>query len=67
MLAVASENAEQAATLLKERERDGMSEAEMVAADAVIDLDADSATCPACLDPIPKGSHQCPGCGLRIG
>ncbi len=67
MLAVASDNAERAATILQERERAGMSETEMVAADAVIDLDADSAACPACMDPIPKGSHRCPGCGLRIG
>ena len=67
MLAVASDKAEEAANLLKERERDGMSEVEMTAADAVIDLDADSATCPACMDPIPKGSAQCPSCGLRIG
>ena len=44
-----------------------MSEAEMAAAEAVIDLDADSNSCPACLDSIPKGSTQCPGCGLRIG
>ncbi len=44
-----------------------MSEAELVAADAVIDLDADSSNCPACMDEIPKGSTQCPGCGLRIG
>ncbi len=67
MLAVASENVERAATILQERERAGMSEVELTAAEAVIDLDADSNSCPACLDPIPKGSTQCPGCGLRIG
>lgn len=67
MLAVASEDAERAATMLQEKERAGMSEVEMTAADAVIDLDADSNGCPACLDPIPKGSVQCPSCGLRIG
>jgi hypothetical protein len=59
--------AEKAAQLLQQRERQGMSEAELAAADAVIDLDADAATCPACLDSIPKGSSRCPGCGLRIG
>jgi hypothetical protein len=67
MLAVASEDAETAAEMLKERELEGMSEVELAAAGAVIDLDADSNACPACMDPIPKGSTQCPGCGLRIG
>ena len=67
MLAVASEDAETAAEMLKQRELEGMSEVELTAAEAVIDLDADSNACPACMDPIPKGSSRCPGCGLRIG
>lgn len=48
-------------------ERAGMSQVELDAADCVIDLDADQATCPACTGTIPKGSVMCPDCGLRIG
>ncbi len=44
-----------------------MSEAERIAADAVIDLDADENTCPACMTKIPGGAKRCKGCGLRLG
>jgi predicted amidophosphoribosyltransferase len=44
-----------------------MSEVEMAAADAVIDLEAENAACPACLGNIPQGSRMCPECGLRLG
>jgi len=33
----------------------------------VIDLEAEEATCPACLTPFAPGVSHCPGCGLRIG
>ncbi len=44
-----------------------MSPEECAAQDAVIDLEAESNACPACMDTIPQGSTRCPGCGLRIG
>lgn len=50
-----------------EAERAGMSQVERDAADCVIDLDANEATCPACSGTIPKGAVMCPECGLRIG
>ena len=44
-----------------------MSDVELKAADAVVDLDADQNECPACLGTIPKGARMCPECGLRLG
>ena len=44
-----------------------MSPEEQAAADAVIDLDADENSCPACLGTIPKQAPRCPSCGLRLG
>ncbi len=67
MLAVAGDQAENAAQLLAQREFEGMSDEERVAAQSVIDLEAESNSCPACMDTIPQGSARCPGCGLRIG
>ncbi|MFT7678054.1 MAG: putative amidophosphoribosyltransferase [Planctomycetota bacterium] len=58
---------EAAGQALHSAERAGMSAAEQTAADASIDLDADENSCPACMDPIPKGSRSCPSCGLRLG
>ncbi|MEO2147163.1 MAG: hypothetical protein ABGY32_14800 [bacterium] len=43
-----------------------MDPAQLAAQDAVVDLDADLATCPACLGEIEKGNERCPGCGLRL-
>ena len=36
------------------------------AAEHVIDLDAESSTCPACMGEIPRGKFRCPSCGLRL-
>ena len=33
----------------------------------VIDLDAESSTCPACTAEIPRGANRCPDCLLRLG
>ncbi|MEZ5973285.1 MAG: hypothetical protein R3F33_03410 [Planctomycetota bacterium] len=44
-----------------------MAPEELAAAQAVIDLDAEQNSCPACLGPIPGGATRCPGCGLRFG
>ena len=52
---------------MRSAERAGMSPAELTAADAVIDLDADQNGCPACGGTIPGGARRCPECGLRIG
>ena len=35
--------------------------------EAVVDLDAEETTCPACLAPVPGGASKCPGCLLRFG
>ena len=37
------------------------------AAQHVIDLDAESSTCPACMAEIPRGANRCPDCLLRLG
>ncbi len=33
----------------------------------VIDLDAESSQCPACMAEIPRGAQRCPDCLLRLG
>ncbi|MDA0948136.1 MAG: hypothetical protein O2799_06430 [Planctomycetota bacterium] len=43
-----------------------MDEEELRAAEAVVDLDADASSCPACLGTIPRGQGRCPECGLRL-
>jgi hypothetical protein len=35
-------------------------------AETVVDLDADTLTCPACLSEFAKGPRACPSCGLRL-
>ena len=41
---------------------------ERFAAEAVVDLDADEATCPACMTPFPTSdTSRCPECGLNFG
>jgi hypothetical protein len=67
VLAVASEQAMDAARTLQEYSYAQMDEVERKAAEVTIDLDADESTCPACMGTIPKGSSLCPSCGLRIG
>lgn len=52
--------------VLQQAERSGMTVEEVAAADAVIDLDADENSCPACMGTIPRGSPSCPDCGLRL-
>jgi hypothetical protein len=39
----------------------------VAAAGHVIDLDAEQATCPACMTSFPTDATRCPGCGLRLG
>jgi hypothetical protein len=41
--------------------------AAMEAARHVIDLDAESSQCPACMAEIPRGATRCPDCLLRLG
>ena len=71
-LAVATPDIPEAVQLLQAQEEAELSRidtdgAASRAASHLIDLDADAATCPACLGSIPKGRLRCPGCGLRIG
>lgn len=71
-LAVATPDVPDALQLLEEHERAELSRMDpdgsvTRAAEHVIDLDADEASCPACGAGIPQGRLRCPGCGLRIG
>ena len=52
---------------MQDLERAKMSDVELRAADAVIDLEADQNECPACLGTIPKNARMCPECGLMLG
>jgi len=66
-LAVASQEAERAVALIQslwERELDDEGRR---AAAAVIDLDSDTRTCPACCATFAAGPEKCPECGLFIG
>lgn len=56
-----------AASHLHALERRSMTPAELAAADAVVDLDAEQNECPACGAIVPGGSERCPDCGLRVG
>jgi len=55
-----------AATLLETHWHAGASDEERAAAAAVVDLDADELTCPACGDTF-ASAGRCPGCGLNLG
>jgi predicted amidophosphoribosyltransferase len=44
-----------------------LSPEERAAADSVVDLDAEEATCPACQTVFETAASRCPGCGLRLG
>jgi hypothetical protein len=35
-------------------------------ATSVVDLDAESSTCPACSATVPRDAERCPGCRLRF-
>ncbi|MFN0242609.1 MAG: hypothetical protein ACKVWV_06920 [Planctomycetota bacterium] len=37
------------------------------AADAIVDLDGDTRTCPACTATFDAGPPKCPECGLFLG
>jgi predicted amidophosphoribosyltransferase len=44
-----------------------MNEVEKRAADAVVDRDAEQATCPACQATFRLPATRCPDCGLHFG
>ncbi len=71
-LAVATPDIPDAVQLLQQMEREELSRVDpdgtaARAAEHVIDLDAESASCPACGGAIPRGQLRCPECGLRLG
>lgn len=66
-LAVASEDKFEAARAVDDHWARDLSPEERAATEMVIDLDADEATCPACLTTFKTGILRCPGCGLRLG
>jgi hypothetical protein len=65
-LAVASPEAERALRLMQEFWESGLDDEGRRASAAVLDLDAETLTCPACCATFASGSSQCPDCGLRI-
>jgi hypothetical protein len=67
MLAVASMDVTSAVQALEARWAGEMSPEAYAASQRAIDLDADSALCPACSTPFQPGRNYCPGCGLRVG
>lgn len=67
MLAVASTDLPDALRALEERWAGELTPEAYEASQRAIDLDADSALCPACSTPFTPGRARCPGCGLRVG
>ncbi len=65
-LAVANEEAPRAIEVIQAHMNEGLDEAAIRATRAVVDLDAEESTCPACEATIPQGTPRCPGCGLRL-
>lgn len=71
-LAVATPDIPEAVTLLQDLEQKELARVDpdgtaARAAEHVIDLDAATSTCPACMGEIPRGKLRCPHCGLRLG
>jgi predicted amidophosphoribosyltransferase len=66
-LAVAGSHYETARRALWEHERQAMNEVGKRAADAVVDRDAEQATCPACQATFRLPATRCPDCGLHFG
>lgn len=66
-LAVASPEAQRALQLMEEFWERGLDEDGRRSAAAVVDLDSDSRTCPACMATFAAGPEKCPECGLFIG
>jgi hypothetical protein len=67
MLAVASNDLLHAMQVLEERWAGELSPEAYAASQRPIDLDAESALCPACSTAFTPGRPRCPGCGLRVG
>lgn len=66
-LAVAGQELERAQDLLREHWERGLGEEARRAANAVLDLDADTLACPACGAEFARGPARCPECGLHFG
>ncbi len=66
-LAVASEDAPQAAALIRARWAKGIDPDVLSSAESAVDLDAPEATCPACGEPFETRALVCAACGLRFG
>ncbi len=66
-LAVASQVAQEGARLIRAHFDADLSAEQLAAANAVIDLDAQEGSCPACGSPIVPGGMRCSSCGLRWG
>lgn len=66
MLAVASEDAPTCMQILNADWGEEFSAEVLERAGTVIDLDAESAACPACGGAMQPSSGRCPDCGLRL-
>ena len=54
-------------SLMEARWSSGLSEAEQLSAEIVVDHDAAEMQCPACLTTFATGPKECPECGLFLG
>jgi len=59
-------DAQTAATLIRDQWRANASEAELAAAECVVDHNQETVTCPACGYTFPSGPEECPDCELRL-
>ncbi len=66
-LAVASTDMKASAIAIDEQWSQQLTAEEKAATEMVIDLDAEEATCPACMTAFAPGVTHCPECGLRVG
>lgn len=66
-LAVASPDAPRAAAVIADEWARDLDDHARAAADAIVDLDGDTRTCPACTATFDAGPSKCPECGLFLG
>ena len=67
LLAVASEQVEDARAVLQKHWDQDLEESARKHANTVADFDADETTCPACQTVFKTDETRCPECGLNFG
>ncbi len=66
-LAVAGQDAERAAQVIRGNWARHLDPEALAAAECTVDLDAESAACPACGEAFAPSDLRCTSCGLRFG